>query len=169
MTSTASGSRSTFREASEKLLSVSVLASTSRTEIPIASRHDSEFFLHFFTETSAQTGCLCGTDNRTMLYGGREWWALRALGHGIKLQVSGRPRAESGGCRSGKSSVQGLWVGMLGPRMQNLTRLLVTLNLQMETSPPREDALSRQVHSRGIIGGSPQFDGDVSSVNYCSS
>ena len=36
----------------------------------------------------------------------------------------------------------------------------------METSPPREDALSRQVHSRGIIGGSPQFDGDVSSVNY---
>src|SRR5271157_2583191 len=51
VTSTASGPRSMYGmygETSEKLSSVSVLASTLITEIPIASRHDPEIFLALF-------------------------------------------------------------------------------------------------------------------------
>jgi hypothetical protein len=107
MTSTASGPRITFCEASEKLLSVSVLASTSRTEIPIASRHDSEFFLALFHRN------------------------LRADRLPLRNQQSNHS----------------LW----RPRM-----------VGSQGAGPRNQA-------SGQRGGSPQFDGNVSSVNYSSS
>ncbi len=78
-----------YRAATRKLSSVSILASTSITEIPITSRHDPEIFLaHFFTKNPRRPVAFAEPSYRSIVYGDQEREATRELIHGIRLSVN---------------------------------------------------------------------------------
>ncbi len=78
-----------YGEATRKLSIVSILASTSITEIPIASRHDPEIFLaHFFTKNPRRPVVFAEPSYRRIVYGDPKREAPRELIHGIELSVN---------------------------------------------------------------------------------
>ncbi len=78
-----------YREATRKLSNASILASPSRTEIPIASRHDPEiFFALFHTKTPRSPVAFAELSYRSIVYGDQDREAMSELIPGIKLPVN---------------------------------------------------------------------------------